>query len=181
MQMAWMLGELKLYANRSSASNFSFFLFNISADPTESTNLIDDAEYQPQAKNMTAGLEEWLGTVDNSRTAAETNCNSWDPKLPKPPPAPGPLPAGPVLLTGFTNMIGADSPRGNSSSMRFLGLLNASAQCAAACKAMADRRCFSWTWHHTDHPNKQWAAGCYARLDVVWGPSANGGCDCGVP
>ena len=30
MQMAWMLGELKLYANRSSASNFSFFLFNIS-------------------------------------------------------------------------------------------------------------------------------------------------------
>jgi arylsulfatase A-like enzyme len=83
MQMAWMVGQLKLYANRTSSSaNFTHYLFNISADPTESTNLIHDEQYRTQLASMTAGLGQWLEAVDHSQSVAETNCSSWDPKLP---------------------------------------------------------------------------------------------------
>jgi hypothetical protein len=117
-QMAWMVGDMKLYRNRSAdavdfdrasgttvigtetalataassenrsgsggfSANFTTYLFNISSDPTESTDLSSDAIYQDILVSMTSGLQGWIKTVQQSRTSAETNCDSWDPQFPK--------------------------------------------------------------------------------------------------
>lgn len=82
-QMAWMIDDLKLYANRSTAKkiDFHYYLFNITKDPAETTDL--SRKFPNVTESMRSELSLWISSVAHSRTIAENNCNSWDPQFPE--------------------------------------------------------------------------------------------------
>jgi arylsulfatase A-like enzyme len=68
-ERSMMLGDYKLVLEARSPNKEGFELYNITADPAETTNLADD---QPErVKTMSTALRQWQESVLNSLTGAD--------------------------------------------------------------------------------------------------------------
>eukprot|EP01052_Picozoa_sp_SAG31_P008190 SAG31_NODE_407_length_16049_cov_46.312915_14_plen_422_part_00 len=64
--------------------------------------------------------------------------------------------------------------------VKLLGVVSSLQACEDACyRATAPAACQSFTWHHTDFEKPGYRGHCYAHLDSVWSPVAQGKIDSG--
>ena len=82
-----------------------------------------------------------------------------------------------VVHNNSNNVFGLATNRQSNAAVAYLGQFPTADDCFTACNKSAATGvpCETWTWHHTDFPQTDWAQGCYSRRDGVFAPATQDG------
>jgi len=79
-----------------------------------------------------------------------------------------------TIYPNQNNVYGRAQSKVDTDTVKYLGTFNSLSRCWLACNNSMETKklkCNTFTWHHTDFSDPQWAGGCYMTVGGIWGPT----------